>query len=166
MSLPPEQLFAEIYQIHGHRCPMSTLGGRLGFAARQRLAGTAPLSATYYIATCAADGISVMTGCNKADGSLRIVERERHALWLESHDGRALYAELSSNALQLAGDYRALDQTLQKEEASLSPVELQQRRTTKDAAFEELLQKFWTLPDEELMNFATDLPTDLPVVNG
>lgn len=164
MGLPPDQLFAEIYRIHGHRCPMSTLGGRLGFAARERLAGREPLTATYYIATCAADGISVMTGCKKADGSLRIVAQDRHALWLESHDG-GIFAELSSQALKLAGDYRALDQALLKEESSLSPDELQERRAAKMQAFEELLQKFWTLPDEELMNFAPDLPADLRSAN-
>ena len=141
MGLPPESLFAEIYRIHGHRCPMSTLGGRLGFAARERLAGTAPFSATYYISTCAADGISVMTDCKKADGSLRIVEGERHALWLKSHDGDGIFAELSSKALKLAGDYRALDQALQEEETNLSPDEQQLRRAAKNAAFEELLQK-------------------------
>lgn len=161
MSLPPDQLFAEIYRIHGHRCPMSTLGGRLGFAAQERLGGEQPSAATYYIATCAADGISVMTGCNKADGSLRVVAQDRHALWLEGHDGRGIFAELSGNAMELAGDYRALDQALQQEEAGLSPEELQRRRAAKSQAFEDLLQKFWTLPDEELMNFATELPADL-----
>lgn len=166
MSLPPEHLFAEIYEIHGHRCPMSTLGGRLGFAARERLAGEEPLAATYYIATCAADGVSVMTGCKKSDHSLRIIARERHALWLESQDGRGLFAELSNHALQLAGDYRTLDQTFLKEEAGLPPDELQQRLKAKMQAFEELLQKFWTLPDEELMNFATVLPADLRSTNG
>ena len=161
MSLPPRQLFAEIYEIHGHRCPMSTLGGRLGFAARERLAGRAPLTATYYIATCAADGISVMTGCNKADGSLHIVPKERHALWLQDADGRGLFAELNQLALQLAGEYRSRDQEFLKDEARLSAEERQERQTKRELFLEELLQKFWTLPDDELMNFAAELPADL-----
>ena len=157
MGLPPLQLFAEIYEIHGHRCPMSTLGGRLGFAARERLAGCAPLTATYYIATCAADGISVMTGCQKTDHSLRIVSQDRHALWLQDADGRGVFAELSNQALQLAGEYRTLDQ----EEARRSAEEQQQRQTRKELFLEKLLQKFWTQPDDELMSFATILPADL-----
>jgi len=161
MALPPFDLFAEIYHIHGHRCPMSTLGGRLGFAAQQRLAGQEPLSATYYIATCAVDGISVMTGCKKSDGSLRVIALERHALWLQGQAGHGLFAELSSNALQLAGDYRTLDQALQKDESSLTPEERLRRQTAKDLALEELLQKFWTLPDDELMDFAAELPVEL-----
>lgn len=161
MGLPPRQLFAEIYRIHGHRCPMSTLGGRLGFAARQKFAGREPLTATYFIDTCAADGISVMTGCQKSDDSLRIMPQDRHALWLQDDDGRGIFAELSSSALQLAGEYRTLDQSLQKEEAHLSSTERQERQTTKELFLDALLQKLWILPDEELMNFATTLPADL-----
>ena len=145
---------------------MSTLGGRLGFAAGERLAGQKPLSATYFIATCAVDGISVMTGCNKPDGSLRVVARDRHALWLEDQEGRGIFAELSSNALQLAAVYRALDQALQQEEAALSPDELQQRRIARTQAFEELLQKLRTLPDDQLLDFATALPADLRNAKG
>lgn len=161
MGLPPLHLFTEIYQIHGHRCPMSTLGGRLGFAARERLAGRAPLRATYFIATCAADGISVMTGCKKSAGALRIIAQERHALWLQDDDGCGLFAELNRQALQLAGEYRTLDQEFQKDAAHLGAAERQQRQTAKELFLEELLQKLWSLPDEELMNFATALPADL-----
>ncbi|MDO9079799.1 MAG: formylmethanofuran dehydrogenase subunit E family protein [Desulfuromonadales bacterium] len=166
MDLPPHQLFAEIYEIHGHRCPMSTLGGRLGFAARQKFTGHSPLRATYFIATCAADGISVMTGCSQAAGTMRIVARERHALWLENDDGCGLFAELSPHALQLAGTYRTLDLAFQKEEARLAKTERQQRLTSKELFLEELLQQLWNLPDEELMNFATALPADLVVRPG
>ena len=161
MGLPPRQLFAEIYRIHGHRCPMSTLGGRLGFAARERLAGREPLAATYYIATCAADGISVMTGCQKTDHSLRIIAQERHALWLQDADGHGIFAELSSQALQLAGGYRTFDQEFLKDEARLAPAERQERQREKELLLEELLQKFWTMPDDELMIFAAELPADL-----
>lgn len=161
MGLPPRQLFAEIYRIHGHRCPMSTLGGRLGFAARQKFTGRPPLLATYFIDTCAADGISVMTGCSKAAGTLRIVARERHALWLQNDDGCGLFAELSPPALQLAGTYRTLDLAFQKEEARLAKTERQQRLTAKELFLEELLQKLWILPDEELMSFSAALPADL-----
>lgn len=161
MGLPPRQLFAEIYRLHGHRCPMSTLGGRLGFAARERLAGCEPRAATYYIDTCAADGISVMTGCKKSDGSLRIVPQERHALWLQDAAGHGLFAELRHSTLQLAGGYRLLDQEFMRDEAHLGAAERQERQREKELFLADLLQKFWTLPDGELMDFATTLPADL-----
>jgi formylmethanofuran dehydrogenase subunit E len=161
MGLPPHQLFAEIYKIHGHRCPMSTLGGRLGFAVKEMFAGRKPRLATYFIGTCAADGISVMTGCSRAAGTLRIVVRERHALWLQDDAGCGIFAELSPQALQLAGTYRTLDLALQREEAHLTKSERQQRLMAKELFLEELLQKLWTLPDAELMRFATAVPADL-----
>lgn len=161
MGLPPHQLFAEIYKIHGHRCPMSTLGGRLGFAVKEKFAGREARRATYFIDTCAADGISVMTGCSRAAGTLQIVARQRHALWLQDADECGLFAELSPSALHLAGSYRTLDLAFQKEEAHLSKSERQQRLTAKELFLEELLQKLWTLPDGELMNFATTLPAAL-----
>lgn len=161
MALPPIHLFNEIYQIHGHRCPMSTLGGRLGFAARERLDGQQPLSALYFINTCAADGISVMTGCKKAEGTLMIVERDRHALWLKDSGARGLFTELSDYALQLAGEYRLLDQSFEKEKSSFSPEELQRRQLAKEFFLDDLLQKLWTLPDYELMDFSTFLPSNL-----
>jgi len=166
MALPPRQLFAEIYEIHGHRCPMSTLGGRLGFAARAKFADRQPLLATYFIDTCAADGISVMTGCNKAAGTLRIVARQRHALWLQDDNKNGIFAELSPSALQLAGSYRTLDLAFQREEAHLTKLERQQRLTAKELFLEELLQKLWTLPDAEVMNLAAELPADLVDLRG
>ena len=161
MSLPTYASFTEIYRIHGHRCPMSTLGGRLGFATRERLSGREPLAATYFIDTCAADGVSVMTGCLKSDQSLRIFQRERHALWLQDSAGRGLFAELNPRALELAGEYRSLDQALQQQEGSLSAGERQQRQAEKELFLDALLQKLRTFPDEELMAFAPELPIDL-----
>lgn len=161
MALPPIHLFSEIYRIHGHRCPMSTLGGRLGFAARERLFDPSPMSAVYFIDTCAADGIGVMTGCKKEDKTLRIVAKNRHALWLKGHQGRGVFAELSGQAMTLAGEYRARDLALAQVEGTLSPEVLTQRRAEKELFLDELLQKLWSLPDEELMDFATTLPVDL-----
>lgn len=161
MSLPPQQLFAEIYRIHGHRCPMSTLGGRLGFAARAHLAGRAPLTATYFIDTCAADGISVMTGCSRASNSLRIIARNRHALWLQGKDGAGIFAELTDYALHLAGEYRLLDLKHQQEGVGLDLQAERERRQAKELYLDELLHRLWSLPDDRLMILATDRPTDI-----
>ena len=62
MTQPPD-IFQRIYARHGHRCPMSTLGGRMGLAAMTTL-GPQPvesLEARYAHDTCAVDGIDVIT---------------------------------------------------------------------------------------------------------
>ena len=63
MSSNPPPLFARIYARHGHRCPMSTLGGRLGLAALNALGETdGELKAVFANRTCAIYGITAVTG--------------------------------------------------------------------------------------------------------
>lgn len=159
--LPPFELFAEIYRRHGHRCPMSTLGGRLGHAARGRLDDDRSLTAAYHIPTCAADGIAVTTGCSRADGSLRVVDCGRHALWLQTADGRGIFAELKPETLQRSAGYRALGQALEQDRERLSPQEVADRLAEQEAFLDQLLDELRTLPDEELIDFSTGYPTDL-----
>jgi formylmethanofuran dehydrogenase subunit E len=95
-------LFLQIGARHGHYCAMSTLGGRLGTAALAALGVEAEeLTATYFIDTCAADGIAVATGCVPA-----VKAEGRHRLELRSADGRGVAAELTAAALERAAACR------------------------------------------------------------
>ncbi len=156
-ELPPFELFAEIYRRHGHRCPMSTLGGRLGFAARQRVDAGLPaesLTAVYHIATCALDGVRQATGCNEAAGSLTVREDGRHRLTLvDRRDGRGVVVTLRPHALALAGEYRRLDEELAQERPALAADVLAERLRLQEAFLDALLERLRTQPDEELMEF-------------
>jgi formylmethanofuran dehydrogenase subunit E len=100
-------LFLRIRARHGHYCPMSTLGGRLGTAALTALgSGAGELTATYHIDTCAADGIAVATGCLSEEGRLTVRGEGRHRLVLRAGDGRGVAAELSAAALEQAAACR------------------------------------------------------------
>jgi formylmethanofuran dehydrogenase subunit E len=98
MTILASDLFLRIRARHGHYCPMSTLGGRLGVAALELLGeGVGALVATYHIDTCAADGIAEATGCLpkvKAEG--------RHRLELRAGEGCGVAAELTAAALERA----------------------------------------------------------------
>lgn len=163
MPLPPAELFSEIRRIHDHYCPMSTLGGRLGFAAWSRLKRRDGLRGVYYIATCAVDGISVATGCDPAAGSLQIEERGLHALWLSGAAGDGVCVRLRPATLTLAGGYRELDLALERDRAGLTPEELAQRSAEKEAFLDDLLLRLRQLPDEELLEF-DECPPDLPAL--
>jgi len=156
-ELPPFELFAEIYRRHGHRCPMSTLGGRLGYAARQRVGSGRPvgsLTAVYHAATCALDGIRVATGCCEADGTLSVQEDGRHRLaLLDRSAGVGVAAVLREEALALAGEYRRLDEALEKDRPLLGGDELAERLRRKEAFLDVLLERLRTRPDEELIEF-------------
>ena len=100
-------IFERIRARHGHYCPMSTLGGRLGLAAMQALGEVAgELVATYHVDTCAADGIALATGCLPEEGRLSVCNDGRHRLELRAGDGRGLCAELTAAALEQAAACR------------------------------------------------------------
>lgn len=106
------QLFLRIHQRHGHYCPMSTLGARLGEAALQALQALedspADLRARYQIETCAVDGIALATGCLPEDGRLTVQAEGRHRLQLRDGSGREVCAELTAEALERAAACRRL----------------------------------------------------------
>ncbi|OGR32127.1 MAG: hypothetical protein A2091_12625 [Desulfuromonadales bacterium GWD2_61_12] len=133
---------------------MSTLGGRLGHAARRRLAEVdgANLRASYGIATCAVDGIVVTTGCREGAGTLTVEDGGRHQLVLyDLVSGSAVSVEIRPEALALAGEYRRLDAALEQERGSLAAVELARRLEEKERVLDVLLPKLRTLPEEELL---------------
>jgi formylmethanofuran dehydrogenase subunit E len=103
------ELFLRIHARHGHYCPMSTLGARLGEAALQAL-GENPgeLQACYQIETCALDGIALSTGCLPEEGRLMVQPRGRHRLQLRAAGGAGVWAELTPTALERAAACRRL----------------------------------------------------------
>ncbi len=101
-EIPDPQLFMELAARHGHFCPMSTLGLRIGWAARRRLVGELR-EATYLAQTCARDGIRLVLGLE----SLAVKAQDRHRLLL-SDAGQTWAIELTPQALQLAASYRSL----------------------------------------------------------
>lgn len=102
-------LFLRIHARHGHYCPMSTLGARLGLAAMQALGETAAeLRGWYQIETCAIDGIALTTGCFPEQGRLTVLAEGRHRLRLQDDSGHGIYAELTAGALERAAACRRL----------------------------------------------------------
>lgn len=151
MVIEAPAIFVRIYARHGHRCPMSTLGGRLGLAARQALGvDPGPLRAIYGSRTCALDGIAETTGCGEADGHLRVANDGRHALTLRSADN-AVGFELTTTALEMAGRYRSLCNRLEQGWDDLPGEEQERRRAAMEAMLDELLPQFWQAADEVLV---------------
>ena len=149
MAVP--ELYQRMYERHGHRCPMSTLGGRLGLAAL-RLLGEGPgvLRASYGARTCALDGLAETTGCTEAAGSLVVSGTGNHALCL-AHGAAQVEVVLSPVALQRAGTYRQLCNELERDWETLDADEQVSRRRQMDAALDELLPYFWHAAEAELI---------------
>lgn len=141
------EFFAAIYALHGHRCPMSTLGGRLGRAAAAHV-DSLRRQAVYHIDTCALDGIRVATGCHE----IRVLNEGRHLLDLvDAEGGRGVRVSLRPEALAIAGEYRRLDDALDRDRAALNPTALAARQAEVARVLDKILEQLWTLPDEALL---------------
>jgi formylmethanofuran dehydrogenase subunit E len=151
MSFEPPEIFTRIYDRHGHRCPMSTLGGRLGLAALKWLGDSdGDLQAIYSNRTCATDGIAETTGCSEDKGSLIVKGDGHHVLALKSVQA-SVEVELTAEALQMAGRYRSLCNRLEKGWDDLEVDEQIRRRAEMDAMLDELLPEFWQAEDSQLV---------------
>ncbi len=153
---PPFEIFEAVYRRHGHRCPMSTLGVRLGYAARQLFqsqGGSPGLLAFFSPRTCAVDGIELTTGCSREAGTLVVGSAGHHALTLGEKDAEtAIEVSLSAKALAMAGEYRQLSQALVQARPGLCEDELAAREKEREAFLDRLLERLRTLDDEELLN--------------
>ena len=152
MIQPPE-IFQKIYQQHGHRCPMSTLGGRLGMAALKSLGAGSDesLKAVFENDTCAVDGIEITTGCLRSTGALRVEVAGKHALVLQSDDGRSVRVGISASALATAWTYRTADEAFNAGKGALPEAELKTLFEHKESVLQAVLEKFWTFPDKDLL---------------
>ncbi len=146
----PMSLFDEIYARHGHRCPMSTLGGRIGYAADGRVAGPGRV-AVYYANTCALDGVRVTIGCE----DVRVLNDGRHALALVCEsDGRGVLVALREEALDIAWQYRRVSEALERERSGLGPEDLAAREKAREQVLDEVLQQLRSVADSELLEIS------------
>jgi formylmethanofuran dehydrogenase subunit E len=75
--------FRFLARFHGHRCPMSILGARLGMAARRhvgRHGENGDVRAVYRNRTCALDGIAAVLGTTLGNGNIEAVPAGEHVL--------------------------------------------------------------------------------------
>ncbi len=149
--IEPPEIFARIYARHGHRCPMSTLGGRLGLAALEAAGGcNEGLHLVYSNRTCALDGIAETTACSEEDGNLVVRNDGRHAMQVKNNE-LSMEVELSAEALQIAGRYRSLCNRLEQNWDALDADEQTRRRAKMDAMLDEILPQLWQADDALLL---------------
>ncbi len=151
--IPTPEMFQRIYEQHGHRCPMSTLGGRMGLAAVQALEVSSGsfMTAVFEHGTCAVDGIEVATGCSRLSGTLRVEDSGRHTVVVQSAAGDSVRITLNAFALATAWEYRTADAAYNAGKGSLPDAELQRLCAQKEAVLQTVLERLWTLPDESLL---------------
>jgi formylmethanofuran dehydrogenase subunit E len=150
--------FKGLYIFHGHRCPMSTMGARLGAAAMAALGATKAdqfrIEAVFHSKNCALDGIQFVTGCTLGNGNLAYDETGKASLALKKRDGsRAITVSASDTALKrLSGHKELKARLLEEKEVSGLPRAMEiDREISKD--FDALVQWVQDAPEDELLAF-------------
>ncbi len=108
-DFPKSQLFIELAEKHGHYCPMSTLGLRIGWAALRRLKAELQ-GATFFAQTCARDGIHLALNYD----ALQVEVQGQHLLRFFDKDNH-WEIELLAKTLDLAASYRSLPSDAERE---------------------------------------------------
>ena len=110
----PEELgqagfYMRLHRFHGHRCPMSILGARLGLAVAARLGRhgqQGDVKAIYHHRTCALDGIQAALGTTLGNNNLHIVEEQKHQVSARNErTGRTVIVQLTETALSRGRAY-------------------------------------------------------------
>lgn len=103
-------LYSQLAQRHGHYCPMSTFGLRIGLEVVRLLeAEASDWQFCYQARTCAVDGISLALEQSSLPNDLQVEQQGQHLLLCKSVDGKELSLSLSVEAMRLAALYRELD---------------------------------------------------------
>jgi formylmethanofuran dehydrogenase subunit E len=151
--------FSGLYDFHGHRCPMSTMGARLGVAAMGALGVTKAdqfrVEGRFYARNCAIDGIQFVTGCTAGNGNLASEDSGRAAFELRMRDGsRVVTVSVSEAALErLAAHKKKKADLMAEREISGLPRAMEiDGEVKKD--FEALVDWVQGAPDEALLTMS------------
>lgn len=153
-TTPSDRSFWEaLLRLHGHRCPMSILGARLGLAALEQLGGDrrgGRLSARYLHRTCALDGIQLATSCTLGNGNLEVEAQGEHRLVLWDPQTRdQARVRLTEAALEAGRRYADLRRDL----AALPPGSGD--RSALEQRMEDILREFEGAPTASLVTLET-----------
>ena len=111
-----------LYKFHGHVCPMSTMGARLGLAAMSALGVTKVeqfyIEARCFMKNCALDGVQFTTGCTFGNGNIAFEDGGRVEMVISMRDGsRAVTVRISDAALERFAETKGRKAVLTEERA-------------------------------------------------
>ena len=147
--LDPE-IFKFLERFHGHTCPGSLMGLRLGMAAKEALKGTGKLKAKCFILSCPVDGIQVGAGTTYGNKALEVEDRnELYLILTDTASGREVEARLTEKAEEMGKRFRELSD----KSRSSAPGSPERVRFEKDK--DAVLDWFRSAPDTEAVMIRT-----------
>ena len=146
-STPPDtEMCAFLEKFHGHTCPGSLMGLRLGLAAREALNAQGKVEAKTFIHACPVDGIQVGSGTTYGNKALTVEDKKEMRLILtDTKTGNQVEATLTQEAMEKGTGFRELSgksRTLKQG----SPEQLAVKKEIDD-----ILNWYRTAPDEKVV---------------
>lgn len=148
--------FKGLYEFHGHRCPMSTMGARLGSAAMAALGVTKSdqflVRGVYTAKNCALDGIQYVSGCTLGNGNIELEDKGVPSFTLARRDGRkCVTASASPAAIERFTGHKTLRAELESEKEISGLARAMEIDARLKSEFDALIDWVQSAPDGELV---------------
>jgi formylmethanofuran dehydrogenase subunit E len=146
-SSPPDaKMCAFMGKFHGHTCPGSLMGLRLGLAAKEALNAQGRIEAKTFIHACPVDGIQVATGATYGNRAITVEDGNKMVLILtDTKTGKQVEDTLTQEAMERGKGFRELS----SKSRSLKAGSLEQLAVKKE--IDDILNWYRTAPDEKVV---------------
>jgi formylmethanofuran dehydrogenase subunit E len=146
-SAPPDaDMCAFLERFHGHTCPGSLMGLRLGLAAKGALNGHGKIEAKTFALACSVDGIQIATGATFGNKAFTLEDRnELYLILTDVESGKQVEARLTQEAMDNGKRFRDLSGKSQTFDVG-SP-----ERLVLEKEIDAILDWFRTAPDEDVV---------------
>jgi formylmethanofuran dehydrogenase subunit E len=145
-NIPP---FSEVTKFHGHVCPGTAIGYRVGVIAFNKLETSRStdeeLLAVVENDSCSVDAIQIVTGCTMGKGNLIFKDYGKHVYtFFNRNSGNVLRISLNISVDEIDADFSKLRDNAYSESCSVEEkLEFEKRKN-------EISQKILDMPDKEL----------------
>ncbi|MBN1831653.1 MAG: formylmethanofuran dehydrogenase subunit E family protein [Deltaproteobacteria bacterium] len=145
-SAPPDaEMCSFLERFHGHTCPGSLMGLRLGLAAKEALNAQGRITAKTLMLACSVDGIQVATGATIGNRALTLEDRGEMALILtDVQTDKQVEARLTQEAMNRAKIFRELSGNARTmDDGSPEQVNIKKKLTRSLTGFAQYLMRRW-----------------------
>lgn len=146
-SAPPDAEMCDFLErFHGHTCPGSLMGLRLGLTAKETLKAEGRIEAMTFLLACPVDGIQVATGATYGNRAIIVEDRKEMSLILtDTKTGKQVEAHLTEEAMKKGKGFRELSGKSRALKVG-SPEQLAIKKEIDD-----ILNWYRTAPDEKVV---------------
>ncbi|HSW38405.1 MAG TPA: formylmethanofuran dehydrogenase subunit E family protein [Acidobacteriota bacterium] len=139
-------MVAFLEKFHGHTCPGSLMGLRLGLTAKEALNAEGKIEAKTFLHACSVDGIQAGAGTTYGNRALTVEDKkDLYLILTDTKSGRQVEARLTEEATEKGRGFRELSEKSRTLNAG-SPEQLAVRKEIDD-----ILNWYKIAPDDKVV---------------